>query len=175
MKVLEFKLLPFGEDVSIRELNILSEELTKRLKIINPKITIANNVAVPRKSYNRRRQQYLAEHFLKIAHSQSGNRVLGITNVDLYTPELNFIFGQAEIKGKACVISLNRLREGALSLVFKSRMIKEAVHELGHTFGLIHCGDKFCVMHFSNCLADTDLKGEDYCGKCKTKLKKFKG
>lgn len=175
MKVLEIKLLPFGEDVSARELKILSEELTKRLKIINPKITIANNVAVPRKSYNRRRRQYIAEHFLKIAHAQPADKILGITNIDLYTPELNFIFGQAEIKGKACVISLNRLKEGALSLVFKSRMIKEAVHELGHTFGLRHCEDKFCVMHFSNCLADTDLKGEDYCGKCKRKLKKIMG
>ncbi len=172
MNAFEIKLLPFGDDVSPRDLSILRHELTKRLPLLDLEIAILNNVAVPRRSYNPKRKQFLAAHFLKIAQTQSGNKVLGITNVDLYTPELNFIFGQAEINGKTCVISLNRLKQGALRLLFKGRMIKEAVHELGHTFGLRHCEDKFCVMHFSNRLADTDLKGEDYCNDCKHILNK---
>lgn len=44
--------------------------------------------------------------------------------------------------------------------------MKEAVHELGHTFGLVHCIDPKCVMFFSNSLADTDNKNTKFCKKC---------
>jgi archaemetzincin len=54
---------------------------------------------------------------------------------------------------------------------FQDRMVKEAVHELGHTFGLVHCPDPKCVMYFSNCLEDTDFKGKRYCGECKKLLR----
>lgn len=53
---------------------------------------------------------------------------------------------------------------------FRARLIKEAVHELGHTLGLEHCADPCCVMHFSNRLADTDLKGDAYCTRCAGRL-----
>jgi archaemetzincin len=48
--------------------------------------------------------------------------------------------------------------------------VKEAVHELGHMFGLDHCSDLRCVMHFSNSLADTDRKGRDFCPSCRARL-----
>jgi archaemetzincin len=35
---------------------------------------------------------------------------------------------------------------------FGQRLVKEAVHELGHAFGLNHCENIECVMHFSNSL-----------------------
>jgi len=50
------------------------------------------------------------------------------------------------------------------------RAVKEAVHELGHTFGLDHCSDPRCVMHFSNMLADTDRKGREFCPSCRARL-----
>jgi len=51
-----------------------------------------------------------------------------------------------------------------------ARAVKEAVHELGHTFGLDHCSDPRCVMHFSNMLADTDRKGREFCPSCRARL-----
>ncbi|MEA2005134.1 MAG: hypothetical protein U9O50_02570 [Acidobacteriota bacterium] len=42
----------------------------------------------------------------------------------------------------------------------------EAVHELGHTYGLSHCPDAKCVMHFSNSLLDTDKKSASFCTHC---------
>jgi archaemetzincin len=156
-------ILPIGEI----EPDIL-DMLSNRLGFLPTKVTVLEEVQIPEKSYNAQRDQYESLHFLKLARRQSGDRVLGITDVDLFAEPLNFVFGQAEISGKAAVISLARLR-GEKKL-FYSRIVKEAVHELGHTFGLRHCDSEICVMKFSNCLAETDLKGETYCEFCQERL-----
>ncbi len=90
-----------------------------------------------------------------------------MTDVDLYAERLNFVFGQAQIGGGTAVISLNRLSSEDRHL-FLTRALKEALHELGHATGLGHCDDERCVMHFSNTLADTDLKGPGYCQACRS-------
>jgi archaemetzincin len=100
-------------------------------------------------------------------------KILGIVDRDLYVPELNFVFGLAHTKG--AVISLTRLRQGFYDLPenesrFHQRVLIEAVHELGHTYGLGHCNNPHCVMFFSNSLTDTDRKGSKFCNNCKGKL-----
>jgi archaemetzincin len=100
-------------------------------------------------------------------------KILGIVDHDLYVPELNFVFGEAG--RKAAVISLTRLRQSFYLLtedqnLFHQRVLTEAVHELGHTFGLGHCGNPKCVMFFSNSLMDTDRKGSEFCPACRDKL-----
>ena len=107
---------------------------------------------------------------------ESGDKCLGIVDVDLYAPGLNFVFGEADISSGVAIISLHRLRQERYGLpkderLFQDRAIKEAVHELGHTFYLSHCKDVKCVMHFSNSLADTDIKGASFCHKCQQRLK----
>jgi archaemetzincin len=103
---------------------------------------------------------------------QDALRVLGITAVDLYVPQLNFVFGEARLGGPSAVISTHRLRPefyGQLpdEKLFLRRVEIEAVHELGHTFGLGHCPKVCCVMHFSNNIADTDRKGPLFCDDCR--------
>jgi len=100
-------------------------------------------------------------------------KILGIVDHDLYVPELNFVFGEAS--RIAAVISLTRLRQGFYHLpenrsLFHQRILTEAVHELGHTYGLRHCENPRCVMFFSNSLMDTDRKGPAFCARCKSKL-----
>lgn len=49
--------------------------------------------------------------------------------------------------------------------LFYQRIIMEAVHELGHAFGLNHCNNSVCVMDFSNSIKDTDINS--FCDMCK--------
>ncbi len=92
----------------------------------------------------------------------------GITPYDIYSNNLNFVFGIA-LPFKGFIVSYARLISEDREL-FLSRLRKEVTHEMGHVFGLPHCHDPKCVMHFSNSLIDTDLKGEDFCSSCKRKL-----
>ncbi len=133
----------------------------------------------PDYAYERRRGQYLADAILARLRTLDlpAERWLGIVDVDLYTPGLNFVFGQASVGGPAAVIALPRLRQGFYGwpedmAVFHQRAVKEAVHELGHTYGLGHCPDTTCVMHFSNSLLDTDRKGDKFCLRRKDKIRR---
>ena len=156
---------PFGH-IEDRVLNHLREELKPYFK----KVVVKKQVPIPEESYSEYRKQYLVDDFMKVLKDVPGKKVLGVVDRDLYTPELNFIFGQARINGKQCIISLDRLREGVSRKWFLQRVAKEAVHELGHTFGLRHCQNRMCVMHFSNTLADTDIKTAGFCKKCEKQL-----
>ena len=154
-------------------------ELDERLgRIFGCPVHTAACISMPDKAYDPSRGQYLASLLLdliKESHTTQQEKVLGIVDVDLYTPGLNFIFGEADPLSGVAVISLCRLRQERYGLdaddgLLKDRTIKEAVHELGHTFGLGHCTDTTCVMHFSNSIADTDWKSSTFCSHCRPKL-----
>jgi len=130
-------------------------------------------------AFNPERNQYLGRVFLPTL-SALGERlnavaVLGLTELDLYEEGLNFIFGLANPSLRSAIVSVHRLRNEFYGLepddgLLLERAIKEAMHELGHVFGLSHCPNPRCVMHFSNSLLDTDVKGPLYCPRCEEKL-----
>jgi len=95
--------------------------------------------------------------------------VFAFMSEDLFVPGMNFVFGLASAKGRCAVVSLCRLVADDSSL-FRSRVLKETVHELGHLFGLGHCEEPLCVMHFSNSLHDTDVKSTEFCQGCISRL-----
>ena len=108
--------------------------------------------------------------------STNGNKILAVTSVDLFVPVLTFVFGEAQLDGTAAVVSTFRLDESLYGLpenrpLLQERLIKEAVHELGHTFGLIHCHDYDCVMHSSTSVEEVDVKGKELCGSCRKILR----
>jgi archaemetzincin len=128
----------------------------------------------PANGYDQHRGQYAGPEILAaLAQAQFPNaeRVLGIIDADCYAPGLNFIFGQASLDGRDAFIALPRLRPSFYSqpeddVLFRERVLKEAAHELEHTYDLGHCPDPKCVMHFSNRLHDTDVKGAKFCPRC---------
>lgn len=99
------------------------------------------------------------------------DRVLGVADVDLFIPVLTYVFGEAELLGRAAVVSTFRLdselyglpKDPALTF---ARLVKESVHEIGHTHGLVHCARDHCVMHSSTYVEGIDLKDERFCDLC---------
>ncbi len=163
----QLSLVPF-KGIDKADLNNFVQDL----RFLGLKVTIVEEAEVPAGAYNPHRRQYRADAFLDSARLERGDRVLAVTNSDLYSGRLNFVFGLAELPGKAAVISLCRLRMDADQATFRDRAVKEAVHELGHTFGLQHCMNPECVMTFSNSLEDTDRKNREFCGLCSKNWKK---
>jgi len=147
-------------------------------------LILDNVMSIPSGAYNKERQQFHSSYILaKIGKHVMQTRVdcvLGVTEVDLYVPQLNFVFGEATCPGKTAIISLFRLKPefygySANSELFINRCVKEAVHEIGHTLGLRHCKNPHCVMFFSNSILDTDRKKKAFCGKCYSKVVKLLG
>jgi archaemetzincin len=149
-------------------------------KTFNEIIKIDYNAELLRESWDEKRQQYKADMILDaMPLPQPGNRNLAIMDSDVYALGLNYIFGEAEANSKKALISLYRLHPEFYGLIsnevlYKERILKEAVHELGHTYGLMHCPNRHCVMHFSNSIWDTDIKEWKFCPLClKTIAKKL--
>ncbi len=98
-------------------------------------------------------------------------RILAVTGLDLFTPMLTFVFGQAQLLGRAAIVSLARLRQEYYQLppseiLLTARALKEALHEVGHTFGLVHCRDRACLMSLATNLQQLDSKGSEFCRGC---------
>ncbi len=107
--------------------------------------------------------------------SPGAAKVLGITDVDLFIPVLTFVFGEAQVDGPAAVVSVARLRltydeRPAPPGLLEARLAKECLHELGHTYGLVHCPDGACVMSRSNSVLDVDRKRAAFCRDCRQRL-----
>jgi archaemetzincin len=102
-------------------------------------------------------------------------KILGITELDLFIPIFTFLFGEAQLDGKGALVSTHRLHNQFYGIpenkeLLKNRLLKEAIHELGHTFGLIHCFTLKCVMKSSTYVEEIDQKSTDFCRLCEQKI-----
>jgi archaemetzincin len=167
--------------VTLKALGNIADETMEELKdrvggIFHCPVEIKAGFSDLARAYNPERNQYFSSKLLaSLKKSQREERVVGIADVDLYVPRLNFVFGEADIVSGTAIVSLCRLGQEYYGLtpdeaLFLGRATKEIVHELGHTFGLGHCPNSKCVMHFSNSLADTDLKEANFCSSCRPKI-----
>jgi archaemetzincin len=140
-------------------------------------VQIEDAIPIPNQAFEPARNQYLSDALIKTLrqYKNESTHLLGITEVNIYTHGLNFLFGQADSEARVALISLSQLRGENYGLpadnkLLVERALKEAVHEIGHTMGLGHCRDGSCVMHYSNSLIDTDVKNCHFCSRCQPKL-----
>ena len=139
-------------------------------------VRILPSIPVPPESYEARRNQHYSTKILKEMLRdvpQDALKLLGVTDKDLCIPILTYVFGEAQVGGTAAVVSLARLRQEHYGLtpdrlLLLERLRKESLHELGHTFGLVHCPSRACVMYLSNTVVDVDIRGRDFCMGCRT-------
>jgi archaemetzincin len=105
-----------------------------------------------------------------------GGVVLGVTPYDLAFPPLAYVVGLSPLGERLGVVSYGRLSPpdhplgappAALAL---QRLVTAAVHELGHSSGLVHCAVPHCVMHASSAPDHLDLKQPTYCPACDDQL-----
>jgi archaemetzincin len=126
--------------------------------------------------YDPVRRQYNGNNLLRMMDLQmmeSSVKTIGLFNVDLFIPILTYIFGQAVLGGQTGIASLYRLYNERYGMpadhaLLAERFKKEVIHELGHTFGLIHCFTPNCVMKSSTYMEDIDLKESHLCPKCRS-------
>ncbi len=153
----------------------LVEGLAGPLRLIFPlpaQILAASEV--PPEAFKPNRGQHLSTELLHhlADHAPPGCvRILGLTGLDLFIPILTYVYGEAMLPGKAAVVSIHRLSADSAGgivayRVLRDRVLKEAVHELGHTFGLTHCDDKQCAMSFAHSLEQLDHKQASFCRYC---------
>jgi archaemetzincin len=168
---MEIEIFPMGQ-IDEEVLEEIAKGL-KRVYGIDTKISF--QIKIPEEAYNPLRNQYSGEKIIQWLEKNFKERILAVTNEDLYAEGLNFIFGQAQFGGRIAIISICRLNPLFYKRPFDKKLlieraVKEAIHEIGHTLKLEHCPNEKCVMCFSNTIRDVDKKGKDLCGMCKIQL-----
>ena len=128
----------------------------------------------PEPSFHPERQQYHSSEILQRMQVFAGGkwRVLGVASVDLYIPILKYVFGEAQMGGPCALVSTCRLRQEFYGLktdnqLLSQRLLKESIHELGHTLNLRHCEDYRCVMASSHAVEWIDLREATLCEVCR--------
>lgn len=155
--------------INIKLLKQLKSDLEEKFPEIIDNISILRPISLAHECFNQLRGQYNSTCLLR--KIEPNWITLAVTDRDLYASTLNFVFGEAELGGTRAIVSYYRLRLNADEELLNQRLLKEAIHEIGHVLGLKHCRNRNCVMSFSNSVFDVDMKTDKFCDKCKKLIK----
>jgi len=178
--IVQLILLPIETDLDYSILDKLANDISGEFENIKLTLDISVELQIAsgiQSSVNKRRNQWNSFKILEWLEKFRPNKatkILGIFDIDAYTAGFDFVFGEAFYRGRVATLYLSRLRQEFYGLkpnpsLFYERLLKEAIHELGHVFGFGHCKNSRCVMHFSTSLLDIDTKGRSFCPSCRKK------
>ena len=172
------QLLPIGNV----ERELLEDLCSPLSEILDAPCEVLSSSFDPEPAFHIDRRQYHSSEILARIQNLVSNdtwRILGVAEVDLYIPILTYVFGEAQMGGPCSVLSTHRLRQEFYGLphdreLFFSRVVKEAVHEVGHTLNLTHCDEYRCAMASSHAVEWIDLKEHNLCPGCRLLLDESK-
>lgn len=167
-------IVPIGE-VEETFLSFLKQSISQTFKI---QTRIRNRPFDLSISYDPVRDQYNSSGLLlDLIHDAPPEtfKILGVTELDLFIPIFTFLFGEAQLNGIGALVSAHRLRNQFYGIsedrkLLENRLLKESIHELGHTFGLIHCFTLKCVMKSSTYVEEIDQKSIYFCRSCEQEV-----
>jgi archaemetzincin len=165
-------LFNFANNSAVQHIvDVLSRIFSVEWKVIHAELDPIDFFSPPRDQYYSTK---ILERIIK-KHNDEFEKIIVLTDYDLFVPILTFVFGEAQLTGKAAIVSSCRLYQEFYGLptddnILLERLEKEILHELGHTYGLRHCHDWNCVMHSSSNIDEIDIKPKSYCKSCVEKI-----
>jgi len=157
---------PFS-GIAEQEVNYVFSELKK----IYPNIILNRTIPFPVSAFYAARNRYRADSLIQFLDRRTarGHITIGLTNKDISTTKDAIadwgVMGLGFCPGNACVASSFRLSNSEKLM----QLFKVAIHELGHTQGLPHCGVKSCFMRDAEGQNPTNEE-KDFCFECKKQL-----
>jgi archaemetzincin len=147
--------------------------------LLEAPVEILPEMAIPEEAFQCHRCQYDAGLVLKYLAQFSfphHSRILAITDVDLCTPILTFVFGLSELGLRLAIVSdfrLKHMENGIMASegTYYERLAKVALHEIAHTFSLYHCESPKCLMRYSHGLSHLDELDIFFCERCRFVLR----
>ena len=143
----------------------------KHLSMIIPGVIIKAPIPLPKSAFYAPRNRYRADSLIEFLdrNTPAGQATIGLTILDISCTDSRSpdwgIFGYSYCPGKACIASSYRLR----GMDKIDQLFKVAIHELGHTQGILHCPDKHCFMQDAEG-RNTTVNETGFCKECKKKL-----
>jgi archaemetzincin len=132
-------------------------------------------MASPTFAFNKDRQQYHTTAIMRrllTLKDPTAPFIMGVADVDLFQPDSNFVYGEADRESHVAVMSIHRLKgEGE---AWKRRTFVEAVHQAGHLVGLSYCEDARCAMYLATTITDADRRQLHLCNNCRNELAKLR-
>lgn len=162
---IELDIIPLG---GIEEKII--EGLKEELKNLNFIVRVYAKINPPKTALNVYRKQYNADVIIDTLRKLDG-KIIAITDMDIYTDKLTYVFSISEYEGPA-LVSIYRLnpkfyQEKPNFDLLIDRLVKEVLYVIGKMEGLKDCPNIKCLMHKTNSARDLDYKEKDFCKDCK--------
>ncbi|MBP7865701.1 MAG: matrixin family metalloprotease [Acidobacteria bacterium] len=168
-------LIPLGP-VEPDLLPLLAEELGR---FYGARVIRYQSLSLPEEAYYPPRNRYRADillAWLDRNRPPGCDHFLWVTAADISCTKGPYadwgIFGFGYMPGPSCVVSTFRLNRNTRSPDhFRERLVKVALHEVGHNLGLDHCPDKNCLMvDAEGTMAAVDREHKALCAACRAKL-----